>query len=228
MSPLILAIETASERCSVALHSQGKLYSVESEQPRGHADLILSMVQNVLEQSEVELQQLDALAYSKGPGAFTSIRIGISVVQGLALGANLPVIGASSLEVMAHKFRHDEGRIILPALDARMNEVYFGAYVIKAKRAIPLQADQVAKPEYIKLMENLHITQALSVGSGWQVYHEEMNSRFNQIDLSHNPECYPHAIDLVDIAYAQYQANDLLTADQVLPVYIRDNVTHGS
>ena len=228
MRPRILAIETSSERCSVALETETALYSLESEQPRGHADLILQMVQDVIADSGLELEQLDALAYSKGPGAFTSIRIGISVVQGLAFGRSLSVASASSLEVMAHKFRAQEGRIIMPSLDARMSEVYFGVYIIQNGRAVSLQTDQVAKPELIQLDTTIDLNQVICVGSGWQSYAKEMAEKFKHLNVVKEAECYPHAKDLLDIAYAQYSENILLPADQILPVYIRDNVTHGS
>ena len=226
MTACILAIETASERCSVALEYNGTVFCDESEQPRGHADLILKMVQNVLDEAEISMQALDALAYSKGPGAFTSIRIGISAVQGLALGSGLQVAGASSLEIMAQKFASDEGRVVLAALDARMHEVYFGVYQINNGKAEPLQAEQVAKPVDITL-EEIDISGAICTGSGWQAYAEEMQERFSAFDLEQNPEKYPHARQLLDIAQQHFVNGQLLSADQVLPVYIRDKVTHG-
>lgn len=228
MKPTILAIETASERCSIALHHQGEVFVRESEQPRGHASLILPMINEILSETKLSLSTLDALAYSKGPGAFTSIRIGTSVVQGLALGSNLPVASASSLEIMAQKLAAEEGAVILAALDARMNEVYFGVYQIENGFAVPLQEDQVAKPNDILLGQLLQFSNAYAIGSGWHVYADAMQARFQDYDVTLATEYYPHALELLDIALRHMADDKLHTAEQILPVYIRDNVTHGS
>lgn len=228
MKPKILALETASERCSVALQTDTGMFVRESEQPRGHAALILTMVNEVLGEAQLSLSELDALAFSKGPGAFTSIRIGTSVVQGLALGADLPVVGISSLEIMAQTLANEHQGVVFAALDARMHEVYFGVYQITGNTVTALQDDQVVLPAEVKLSADLDISEAIAIGSGWHVYQQELAARFSKIELETVPEHYPHARDLVTIATRYVHENRVLSVEQVLPVYIRDKVTHGS
>ncbi|MGL5610034.1 MAG: tRNA (adenosine(37)-N6)-threonylcarbamoyltransferase complex dimerization subunit type 1 TsaB, partial [Aeromonas veronii] len=125
----ILAVDTATEACSAALLVGDKLFSRWEEAPRDHTRKILPMVQAVLEDAGISLSDLDAIAFGRGPGSFTGVRIGISVAQGLAFGAGVPLIGISTLAAMAQgAYRLDGAEQVLTAIDARMNEVYFGRY----------------------------------------------------------------------------------------------------
>lgn len=101
MSAKILAVDTATENCSVALIVDGKVYSRRAVAPREHTIKILPFVDEVLKEAGVRLQDLDALAFGQGPGSFTGVRIGIGIAQGLAFGADLPMVGISTLEAMA-------------------------------------------------------------------------------------------------------------------------------
>lgn len=127
MSTRILAIDTATEACSVALWNNGEKHALFEICPREHTQRILPMVQQVLAESGVTLNQLDALAFGRGPGSFTGVRIGIGIAQGLAMGAELPMIGVSTLATMAQgAFRVTGATQVLAAIDARMGEVYWG------------------------------------------------------------------------------------------------------
>ncbi len=129
MSTRILAIDTATEACSVALWNNGEVQALFELCPREHTQRILPMVQQILASSGLSLQQLDALAFGRGPGSFTGVRIGIGIGQGLALGANLPMIGVSTLQTMAQgAFRLTGATRVLAAIDARMGEVYWGEF----------------------------------------------------------------------------------------------------
>lgn len=129
MSTRILAIDTATEACSVALWNNGEKHALFEICPREHTQRILPMVQQVLAESGVTLNQLDALAFGRGPGSFTGVRIGIGIAQGLAMGAELPMIGVSTLATMAQgAFRLTGATQVLAAIDARMGEVYWGQY----------------------------------------------------------------------------------------------------
>ena len=133
---VILAIETSTPACSVALTIDGVLLEDFRLAPRQHNDLILPMVDQLLTQANIHLKDLDAIAFGKGPGSFTGLRIAAGVVQGLAYGADLPVIGISTLEAMAlEAFQKYHKDYWLAALDARMGEVYIGGYKV-------LQSDQ--------------------------------------------------------------------------------------
>ena len=228
MSERILAIESASERCSVALLNEGEVTVLSNDTPRGHADNILPMIDAVLAEQSVKLSTLDAVAFTKGPGAFTSVRIGTAVVQGLALGADLKVIQASSLEVMAQGLIDKyNAKHIMVALDARMDEVYFGLYKQgQDGLAQAIQPDLVSKPEDIEIGSeselinfDWHIT-----GKGFKEYEQGMSARFRQFNTVSEDHDFPSAVALVTVAKQKLLKQDWLDAEQVIPVYIRDQV----
>ena len=127
----ILAIETATEYCSVALQAGTELLGRHQHAPREHASLLLPWVEQLLAEAQLSLNQLDAIAYGRGPGSFTSLRLGIGAVQGLAYGADLGVCGVSSLAALAQSWAAaTPGQTLLVATDARMQEVYTGCYQV--------------------------------------------------------------------------------------------------
>lgn len=231
MTKSILAIETCSETCSVALVHGDKQNQLLSDEPRGHADNVLPMIDKLLSSAQLSLDQLDAIAFTRGPGAFTGVRIGTSVAQGLAVGANLPVIAVSSLQVLAQGSYREEGiSRCLAALDARMSEVYFGAYELNEhKLMIAVQDEQVNSGENIvcvneqKAIAEQNSWQAR--GPGWNNYIDEMKSRFSQWNINFPEQIiYPQAIDLLTLAQWQFANGDLLDPEHALPVYVRDQV----
>ena len=124
----LLALDTATEACSVALLHNGEILAKDELSPKAHTRRILPMIDEVLSQAGIGLNQLDALVFGRGPGSFTGVRIGCGIVQGLALGADLPVIAISNLTAMAQAAYQQFGSTqVLAAIDARMNEVYFSA-----------------------------------------------------------------------------------------------------
>ena len=129
----ILALDTATERCSVALLLGERVIERSVETPRGHADLILPMVEAVLKEGAVELRAVDAIAYGRGPGAFTGVRIAVGVAQGLAFGAGVPTIGVSDLAAVAFQ-AGAPCEDVLVCMDARMNEVYWACFERDAER----------------------------------------------------------------------------------------------
>src|SRR5690554_5279655 len=143
----ILALDAATTACSVALCRGGVITRQFVSTPREHTRLLLPMVDELLSEAGISLAQVDALAFTAGPGSFTGLRIGFGVVQGLAFGADLPVIPVSTLAALAlagaRKAQLGSG-CILPALDARMGEIYWGLYRYQSGSVEPLMADQVA------------------------------------------------------------------------------------
>ena len=130
----ILAIDTATEACSVALWNDGTIKAHFELCPREHTQRILPMVEEILAAGDLTLTDIDALAFGRGPGSFTGVRIGIGIAQGLALGANLPMIGVSTLATMAQgAWRKNGATRVLAAIDARMGEVYW-ADIARARR----------------------------------------------------------------------------------------------
>ena len=148
MSTRILAIDTATEACSVAVWNQGEIHALFELCPREHTQRILPMVQQVLAESGLALNQLDALAFGRGPGSFTGVRIGIGIAQGLALGADLPMIGVSTLQTMAQgAWRVSGAERVLAAIDARMGEVYWGQFERQADgRWLESEGEAVLSP----------------------------------------------------------------------------------
>nr|VFJ43935.1 MAG: tRNA threonylcarbamoyl adenosine modification protein YeaZ [Candidatus Kentron sp. FM] len=129
----ILAIDTATDACSVALHLDGDYREIHELAPRRHAEILLPRIRTLLSEAALSLRDLDALAFGRGPGAFTGVRIATGVIQGLAFGADLPVVPISSLHALAQGAWRERGEgNVLAAFDARMGEVYWGAYRLDA------------------------------------------------------------------------------------------------
>jgi len=168
----ILAIETSGSSCSAALSVDGEIHEVFESAPRQHARIIMSMVDSLLTEAGMGVASIDALAFTRGPGSFTGLRIGFGVIQGMAFGANLPVIGLSTLQVMASKaatqYNLHEGALIAPALDARMDEIYLASYrVTSTQFPEAVLPDCVIRPEdALKLLaESLDA----GIGDGWKL-----------------------------------------------------------
>lgn len=219
----ILAIETSTEACSAALLSDGEVREQYEIAPRGHGDLILNMVDSLLADAQYKPQQLDAIAFGRGPGAFTGVRIATSVTQGIALGADLPVVPISTLEVVAQGANRLHGCTdIVCAMDARMDEVYFAAYKVNGKELVCLSDEVVCKPKDIP-----HISKSIAwsgVGTGWRAYEGALNERFADNVICKDAEALPHAIDLLSLAEVYFSQGRAVCAEEAIPVYLRDNV----
>ena len=216
----ILAIETATESCSVALSIDGEVRERSALAPRGHAELLLPWVSELLAEGEISLQQLDALAFSRGPGSFTSLRIGIGVTQGLAWGAEIPVVPVSSLQTTAQVAAGEGVNAAIVALDARMNEVYCGAFRTDAQMIMrPVIEEMVCAPEKVTELE---FDGWSGIGNGFARY-EQLGEFAGSLESVH-AEIWPTATAMIPLAKDWMKSNEPLTADQAQPVYLRDNV----
>ncbi len=227
----ILAIETCSESCSVALLYNEEHQQQISTEPRGHADAVLPMVEQLLRQADISLKQLDVIAFTRGPGAFTGVRIGTSVAQGLALATDLPLIAVSSLAVLAQgSYRETAIKYCLAALDARMSEVYFGVYQLNmAGLMLSTEEDQVVNPENVLLKEEKKLLLSSkcwqAAGVGWVNYKDALQERFSEWNLLEQKYCpYPQAQDLLTQANWYLKNDHLIDPAQAIPVYVRDKV----
>lgn len=221
----LLAIETTTQACSAALSIDGHITSRFEIAPRQHAQLILPMLDDLLGEAGVALADLTAVAFTRGPGSFTGIRIGSSVIQGLAYAANLPVVPISTLQALAYAaYRDTQAPRVLAALDARMQEVYWGCYLCD-DNSIVLQGEEcVVKPAAVPIPLPGEYT---GVGSGWDEYGDLLKQRLSTITLTTiNPTVYPHADAVVSLAERAYRAGDFVSPEQALPLYLRDNVTN--
>ena len=217
----ILAIDTATEACSVALWQDGEVLSRYQVAPRGHTDLILPMVAELLAEGELTLNQLNALAFGRGPGSFTGVRITLGVAQGLAFGADLPLLGVSNLQALAQgAYRLSGTQQVLSAIDARMGEIYVGGYALEQGVMVIREAERVIAPGAF-LAEAAHHHWASGVGSGFVTYAELAE----RVDRVCDGLPYPEARDLLPQALALWQAGLGVSAAEAQPVYLRDKVT---
>lgn len=217
----ILAIDTATEACSAALWQDGQLLSRYQVAPRGHTELILPMVAELLAEAELSLSQLDAIAFGRGPGSFTGVRITLGVAQGLAFGADLPLLGVSNLQALAQGAHRVCGATsALAAIDARMGEIYVGGFALMADLMVNNEPEQVIMPrDWLAASEQPHWS--VGVGSGLVTY-PELSARYGEL-CSALP--YPEAQDLLPQALAMWQQGQGVGAAAAVPVYLRDKVT---
>jgi len=218
----LLAIETATEACSAAVMVGDDILHRYAIAPREHASRILGMVDELMAEAGLSPNQLDAIAFGRGPGSFIGVRIAASVTQGIAFSADLPVIPISTLAAIAQGSSHDH---VLVAIDARMKEVYWGVYQRSAATGIvQAQADeQLCPPDQVSLPDDTRLGW-VGVGSGWQTYFDILQSRLPFITQIAEPH-FPSAQAIVKMAQAHLVGGGAtLSAEQALPVYLRDHV----
>ncbi len=214
----LLALETSTEACGVAISLDGKIHE-RIDHGQHHSDVILGMVQEVLAESGLSLKQLDAIAFSRGPGSFTSLRIGAGVVQGLAFGANLPVVPVSSLAVLAQGV---DAPKVLAAFDARMNQVYWGAYVRDAKGLMRLAGTEIViAPADVPVPEG---SGWVGAGNGWDQYAAVLTARLGSHVSEWRKQLFPKARYVAELGLELLKAGQTVMPELALPVYIRDEV----
>jgi tRNA threonylcarbamoyladenosine biosynthesis protein TsaB len=216
----LLAIETATDACSAALSIDGEIRERFEITPRGHTERILPMIDELLAEAGVTIGQMDALAFGRGPGAFTGVRIAVGVAQGIAFAADLPVVPVSTLAALAQGVVADK---VLAALDARMDEVYWGAYQRNAAGLMALVGEEcVSAPEEVPLPKG---EDWQGVGVGWSAYEAVLSARCAGQVTGWEGAGYPHARDVALLGVAGHEAGQAVSAEQALPVYLRDKVT---
>lgn len=219
----ILALETASDACSAALALDGEILERFKVAPRGHSQLILPMVDELLAEAGISLADVDALAFGRGPGAFTGVRIAVGVAQGIAFAADLPVVPVSTLAALAQGSEHDQ---VLVAVDARMDEIYYGAYKRNANGLVELcSQEQVLAPGQLSLPEpSSALGDWFGVGSGWASFEDELRARCGDSLGGWDGQALPHASEIARLGAAGFAAGQAVAAEQALPVYLRDEV----
>ncbi len=218
----LLAIETATESCSVALMYGDALIERSELAPRRHAELVLPFAESLLAEAGITRAQLDCIAVGRGPGAFTGVRLGVSIAQGLALALDLPVVTVSSLAALAMQAPHD-GTDVLALIDARMGEMYTGAFRFDADDlAQPLDEERVIRAEDLVLPSSSSAWNA--IGSGWDAYRGALLARLPSPPRWAEGNCYPQARDVARLAAPHFMVGDVLSPECALPVYLRDKV----
>jgi tRNA threonylcarbamoyladenosine biosynthesis protein TsaB len=218
----LLAIDTSEDACSAALCVGDEILERFEIAPRRHTELILPMMDGLLAEAGLSLGGLDALAFARGPGSFTGVRIATSIVQGVALGAGLAVVPVSSLHALAQGARrvHGAGQV-LSALDARMREVYWGAYrADDAGIMTEVVAEAVCAPGQVKVPEG---DGWFGAGSAWAAYADVLAERCG-LRGACDSDARVHAQDVAQVAAWLFAAGGAVPAEQALPVYLRDEV----
>ncbi len=215
-----LALDTATGACSVALLHEGRLSSHYEVIPRLHAQRLLPMIQALLADAGVALSAVDAIAFGRGPGAFTGVRIAVGVVQGLAFALERPVLPVSNLAVLAQRAHREFGATqVAAAIDARMDEVYWGCYRLQQGEMCLLGREAVLPPEQAVLPRAAEGAW-FAAGTGWGSY----ASRLPELHGGTAAGLLPHAEDLLQLAQVAWQRGEALAAELAQPVYLRDNV----
>ena len=235
----ILAIDTATEACSVAVQFGEEVAHAFSVSPQQHSQLIIERVDALLQAAKKPLQAVDVLAFTRGPGSFTGVRIATGVIQGLAMATEKPVVAMSTLATMAQEAyttaRHQR---VIAAIDARMGEVYFGIFEADPGGVMqPIGAEAVLAPLAARQRVDEYIAQqgrVALVGTGWQNYAEPLlqglataaaSSGVGVVNAANIEILYPNALHMLPLAMAAVRARQTLRAEQVEPVYLRDTVT---
>ena len=218
----LLAIETSTEACSVALDRDGEVLERCEHAPMKHAEIILPAVTSLLAEAGVRMSDLDGIAFGRGPGSFTSLRIGIGVVQGLAWGVDIPVVPVSSLAAVAQVVADARplvtGDRIVVAMDARMNEVFHAPFTYSKDQSIEAAgeegvsspSDVIAEPPFI------------AAGNGFDRY-DELAALAKRATAAVT-DAWPRAGAVAKLARRWLQDNTALPAGLAQPVYVRNNV----
>lgn len=218
----LLALDTATEACSAALYIDGEIRQQFQMAPREHTQLILSQAKTLLDEAGLRVSQLDALAFGRGPGSFTGVRIATSAIQGMAFGADLPVVPVSTLAAMA-QLMHEQyaATHVISAIDARMGGIYTGSYVATDGLMSLRGREVLCAPAEIDLPGFLEWTGA---GTGWQGHGEALKLRLGARVTHIYPEIWPQAASIARLAVADFVEGLAVSAEQAQPVYLRDDV----
>jgi tRNA threonylcarbamoyladenosine biosynthesis protein TsaB len=220
----ILALDTATEACSAALYLDGEIRQLYRVAPREHSHIILPMIDQLLADSGNGVSDLDALTFGRGPGSFMGVRIAAGIAQGIAFAWDLPVVPISTLAAIAQTAYAETGAgRVLSAIDARMNEVYWGAYSLSDQDCMRIVGkEHVCAPTQVPRPEGGGWTGA---GSGWNAYGDGLRAGMDPGSLvGQLDSCFPTAESIVKLAVVEYTAGRHLSAAQAQPIYLRDNV----
>ena len=218
----LLAFETSTRCLSVALWHYGERMERDLDLPNGGSEKVLPWVRELLADGELTLAQIDGIAYGAGPGGFTGLRLACGVAQGLAFGLDRPVIGVGSLEVLARTaFEATGAKKVFTCLDARMNEVYSAAWLLRD--AIPFQVlpPQVGAPAEVHVPNG---TDWLGCGDGFSAYHDALGTALEGALIHVRADLHPTAGALAALAARRFARNEGVDAALAAPLYVRDKV----
>lgn len=223
----VLCVDTSTEACSVAVLRQTENDQIVNDifmfAPREHTQKILPAVKDVLEKAKLSLPEIDVIAYGRGPGSFTGVRVGISIAQGLAYGIEKPMVGVSTLQAMAQeayiKLKFTD---VYAAIDARMGEVYFAHYQLDDNLMTLVGEEVVIKPADLLALEMDIKEHAALVGTGWDAYPELITHFKGTIKLDIN---FPSSKYMLEQVVHCTENDATVNPELATPVYLRDKVT---
>lgn len=213
----LLAIETSGETCSVALLNGEDVFERVEKRPKMQASVILSMISGLLKEHAVTLKELKYVAFGQGPGSFTGVRIAASVAQGLAMGANLPIVPVPSLLAIAHRVKGDKPIVV--AIDARKAEVYTATFTCQNDELNFVRPIEVVGPKDLTL--KAEIDEFIACGNGWDIYRKDFNESVLAKASCFKPELCARASDVAHLA----KTMKAVAIEEALPLYVRDKVT---
>ena len=224
----LLALDTSTEACSAALYIDGEIEQRFELAPREHTQLILPMIDKLLSAAEIKIQQLDALAFGRGPGSFTGVRISTGIVQGMAFGADLPVMPVSTLASIAQAVYEDHQHShVLAGIDARMGEVYWSQYAAQDGVMVLTGEETVIAPNHVTAQAGI---EWVGAGSAWSTYAEVLDAQLKSNSIQHQyASYYPQSRTIAGLAVHAFNNGAAgLSAEQAIPVYLRNNVAKKS
>ena len=217
----ILSIDTSTEFLSLALWLNGRVLSRDIHAGQTHSQQILPTLRELLDEAKIELKTIDGIAFGAGPGSFTGLRIACGVAQGLAFGANLPVVAVSTLQALAQQSGAEK---VIACLDARMGEIYHAAYEKNKGEWIEVSAPALFKPQDAPKVAG---GDWVGVGTGWLVYPEVLQAVYGE-QLREMPapdhHSHPTASSIAELALSTFEAGLARPAHEAAPIYIRNKV----
>lgn len=219
----LLAVETATEACSVALFIDGTIMERFQVAPQQHTRLILPMIDSLMAEAGVQPTDLDALAFGCGPGSFTGVRIATGIVQGLAFALDVPVVPVSTLAALAQGFFNQSSVIDVAfvGMDARLSEIFWGVYQRDNQGFAQLTGQEMVTPA--TAIEPIAL-KGVGIGSAWAVYATELQHRLGEAVISYEAQHLPSARRVAQLGVQGFIQGQAVPAEQAMPVYLRDKV----
>ena len=214
----LLALDTSTEYLSLALMKGDKTFRFDINAGQTHSQIILPQLQLLLNEADLQLNELQCIAFGAGPGSFTGVRIAAGVAQGLGFGAQLPVVSICTLLALAEASGADK---VIACLDARMGEVYHAAYERVTGEWQTVVEPGLYKPEAAPVIASTGWTGA---GSGWQTYAEQLGAVYARQLQAVQPQLLPTASAILRLAHPVFARGDAKPASEALPIYIRNRV----
>jgi len=214
----ILALETSTEYCSVALWQDGTLQERSERVGQKHSEILMPMLDGLLQDSGFRIQDMDGIAFGAGPGSFTGVRIACGVAQGLALGTGLPVVGICTLQALALAAGHDK---VIAALDARMAEVYYAAYEKRDGQWLAVHEPGLCLPQDAPQVTGRNW---FGSGSGFLVHGDLLCKQYAANLAGIDAQAVPQAGAIAQLAAPLFATGKGVDAAEALPLYLRDKV----